>query len=573
MPKISDLDAGVTLVGNELLPAVQSGQTVRVTPAQIATYVGATALAIIDLGLGLFNVKDYGAIGDGVTNDTAAIQAAIDAAKTAGGGLVWIPAGEYKVQPSVAADGFGTGGYALRFTEAYTNITIMGAGPTLSKLVFYVYGGLDPATNWEVVQGSVSRGNIITFQATSSITQEISDITISNLELDGNAPPTGAHNIPPSLIDGTGWDVTHHGVGFYPGQTASNIIIENCYLHDFRGEIISYSGGNLASIYVRNCRIARTEADGISMTADLAEISGCEIYDCYQGVENAFGDGFNVYRDNYLHDCEHGGFHVYPVSNGSVGFAEIYNNRLQTITLALLAPGARNMRIFNNIFVDCASYNIQLTTPGGGGSGNDTIQINNVEIFNNTFVQDQLGSAVYGIILYTSDPTYAARYLHIHDNLLTRSADAVLDSRFAGAIMSVDVSQVSAGVRFERNLAFGGGDDDDSLAHFRFPVTLTSGAEQTFGTLLHFIFAVARVDIWYYVLINCTLTFRMEWIKEDLSVGSRVLFTGAVTAGTYAHVHDGTQSYGFGAGYSQVKIYYTVTVATAVKASLSITRF
>ena len=41
------------------------------------------------------NVRDYGAKGDGATRDTAAIQAAIDAAEKQGGGEVHIPPGRY----------------------------------------------------------------------------------------------------------------------------------------------------------------------------------------------------------------------------------------------------------------------------------------------------------------------------------------------------------------------------------------------------------------------------------------------------------------------------------------------
>lgn len=44
---------------------------------------------------GIFNVRDYGATGDGKTLDTDAVNRAIDAAAAAGGGLVLFPAGTY----------------------------------------------------------------------------------------------------------------------------------------------------------------------------------------------------------------------------------------------------------------------------------------------------------------------------------------------------------------------------------------------------------------------------------------------------------------------------------------------
>lgn len=58
-----------------------------------------TAQAVADLGdLGWFNVMSYGATGDGTTDDTVAIQAAIDAAAAANnGGVVYFPEGTYIV--------------------------------------------------------------------------------------------------------------------------------------------------------------------------------------------------------------------------------------------------------------------------------------------------------------------------------------------------------------------------------------------------------------------------------------------------------------------------------------------
>lgn len=46
-------------------------------------------------GPAVFNVKDYGATGNKEVNDQAAIQKTIDACAQAGGGMVYLPPGEY----------------------------------------------------------------------------------------------------------------------------------------------------------------------------------------------------------------------------------------------------------------------------------------------------------------------------------------------------------------------------------------------------------------------------------------------------------------------------------------------
>jgi len=47
---------------------------------------------------GALNVRDFGAKGDGVTDDTAAFQEALDAASQAGGGVVFAPTGRYAIR-------------------------------------------------------------------------------------------------------------------------------------------------------------------------------------------------------------------------------------------------------------------------------------------------------------------------------------------------------------------------------------------------------------------------------------------------------------------------------------------
>lgn len=69
---------------------------------------------ILDNGGAVFNVRhpDFNAAGNGTTDDTAAIQAAVNAAHAAGGGAVHFPAGTYlvtsvNVMPGVTLEGFG----------------------------------------------------------------------------------------------------------------------------------------------------------------------------------------------------------------------------------------------------------------------------------------------------------------------------------------------------------------------------------------------------------------------------------------------------------------------------------
>jgi len=43
----------------------------------------------------IFNIKDFGALGDSTTMDTKSVQGAIDACTANGGGIVWVPSGKY----------------------------------------------------------------------------------------------------------------------------------------------------------------------------------------------------------------------------------------------------------------------------------------------------------------------------------------------------------------------------------------------------------------------------------------------------------------------------------------------
>ena len=83
------------------------------------------------------SVKDFGAVGDGVADDTAAIQAAINSVGSTGGGCVYFPAGTYKTSSTltIAANGIyllGTGqlSSSISCNSATANIITIGDGIT-----------------------------------------------------------------------------------------------------------------------------------------------------------------------------------------------------------------------------------------------------------------------------------------------------------------------------------------------------------------------------------------------------------------------------------------------------------
>jgi polygalacturonase len=63
------------------------------------------AVPLPTIGAGAFNVTTYGAVGDGKTDNTTAIQAALTAAGAAGGGTVTVPSGTFVSGPIVISSG------------------------------------------------------------------------------------------------------------------------------------------------------------------------------------------------------------------------------------------------------------------------------------------------------------------------------------------------------------------------------------------------------------------------------------------------------------------------------------
>lgn len=129
--KISQLpNANQPLTGAELAPVVQGGVTKKTPVSAFGQMV---------------NVKTYGAVGDGVANDTAAFVAALAASKA-----VYVPPGTYKITSTLSVP---------------DNTTLYGAGRGASKLVHTFSGDMMTLGNYSAIsdlwldgQGSLYSG-------------------------------------------------------------------------------------------------------------------------------------------------------------------------------------------------------------------------------------------------------------------------------------------------------------------------------------------------------------------------------------------------------------------------------
>lgn len=118
--------------------------------------------AAIFAGQGWLNVRDYGAVGNGVTDDTAAIQDAIDAAAAAGGGTVFFPAGMYIVGGALQDVSGANAQLVLPSvtTPAGPGYTVHFAGPTMPpQMAWYPASNTATPTGGAIIKSTLGAGN------------------------------------------------------------------------------------------------------------------------------------------------------------------------------------------------------------------------------------------------------------------------------------------------------------------------------------------------------------------------------------------------------------------------------
>lgn len=290
---------------------------------------------------GIFNAATYGAVGDGLANDTAAIQATFDACSAAGGGIVLVPAGHYRIMVELTWHG---------------NITYVLYGARLFRGGVFSFASNLPKTNstttryngpgnitilggeLDAVGQTHNSGYANTFTWAHARRITMRDVTLSNT--------AGAHAVE---FDGIDWGVMEncHFLGFF--DTGSRDFSEAVQIDAASGGRGAPDNTLCRNIIMRGCFVGASDA------------------------LPAWPRGIGSHSA-YVNDTHK--------------FVRVEGTTFEgMLSMAVRGYGWDHVTIDDN-FVDggCSSNAIEVSTSAPGGAGGGDAYVKNVQITNNQIV-------------------------------------------------------------------------------------------------------------------------------------------------------------------------------------------
>jgi flagellin-like hook-associated protein FlgL len=257
----------------------------------------------------------YNADDTGATNAYAAIQSALDDAEAAGGGIVYLPKGTYKIYPTdrdiTDVDGIPTADRRDRFiSQLFTiqsdNITLLGAGAGKTTLNLRLWND-HPMTEWMQV---VDRRGVVTNIRRYSLISftPVQNFTLKDMTINGGATPVNTGHLWQGVdAKKYQWDITHKLITTYGNATATkNCVIEGITTYDWRGEVFFLGGAGQEKWLIKDCDIRRTNSSSVSTSADL------EI------VNTTIADSANAALESAINATKQSQFGAYKVTQNHI---------------------------------------------------------------------------------------------------------------------------------------------------------------------------------------------------------------------------------------------------------------
>jgi len=211
-----------------------------------------------------FNVLDYGAVGNGVTDDSTAVQAAFDAASTAGGGTVYLPSGTYLCNTPLVLQ------YGVNLVGESRANTIIKKDSTTTKAVTIYAGALIPE-----------------IYAPSTLPSNINAILVLT-----GTPGPGRYT---GSISNITFEGTYATAGNYESQKVQLGIV---------------SVGSVSDFTLQNCNINKVQYGAIFPSIFVAEIRNNRISQCLHGLGIDGSSTSTAISTNYANNCRTYGFYL-----------------------------------------------------------------------------------------------------------------------------------------------------------------------------------------------------------------------------------------------------------------------
>jgi hypothetical protein len=300
------------------------------------------------------NVRDFGAVGDGVTDDTASFQAALNRLNTLGGGTLFCPPALYRLTASL---------------RGYTNTSIVGwrnsilwfdtsdFGSTAGSV-----GDYDDYKNAGIVFNS---GNLAVKTGERSYTYStgapFENCWIDGLTIRSNGSYAGT------------FFTTHKGVRFHGCRTSG---VRNCHVSGFLGEAITFQEygefNELTGNYVTNCAHNAYDFNG---RIHNTRMIGNAAYRTGQLIEQTGWD--NIIANNVADTYKSNGIYISDDSLGYEVSAIVTGNRLvnfagdptlhDPISIHTGAGIKRDIIISHNFIRGTMRWAISATNKSAGG--------------------------------------------------------------------------------------------------------------------------------------------------------------------------------------------------------------
>jgi hypothetical protein len=242
-------------------PINNNGSTT--TPA----FIRGNANAFDDPDDGIINVKKapYGARGNGSTDDTAAIQAALNAVPV-GGGIVYLPPGRYKITASLVIQA--------------DNTLLMGVGAGNR------YGATQDGYGSRIEADSTLTGVPMIKVQRSALDRTIYGVKIRDVTIDGRGFGSGVEGIHWEVVRGELENVSVHNCTGYGLNVVGYLSPGNWQATDnrFIGCDFSYNltGATFGTNAIYNkfigCVFSNNTQDGISISQVGLQCDGCDFY-------------------------------------------------------------------------------------------------------------------------------------------------------------------------------------------------------------------------------------------------------------------------------------------------------